>query len=186
MNASTAYTNVIHRAVKGIHALKFTRPSTEPSARIGVIAANTNWKYASDDSGNLNAGPALPINGMFAWPCSCVWPRMFPGLPTNVDSRLVPCPIGWPNPILKAHRTHTMRTIAKVAKVSIMLLIDQRFCITPPYRTTSPGTLIRPTSVAAVSCHALSPGLSQVGLGVSIVLLVGGSCDRPPRAAAGP
>src|SRR5438067_10317844 len=44
-----------------------------------------------------------------------------------------------------------------------MLLIDQRFCMTPPYSTTSPGTLMSPTSVAAVSCQALSPGLSQCG-----------------------
>src|SRR5579859_2521527 len=29
----------------------------------------------------------------------------------------------------------------------------------------SPGTLIKPTSVAAVSCHAVSPGFSQLGLG---------------------
>ena len=28
---------------------------------------------------------------------------------------------------------------------------------------TSPGTLIRPTKVAAVSCQALSPGFSHVG-----------------------
>ena len=46
---------------------------------------------------------------------------------------------------------------------SIMLFTDQRFCMTPPYRTTRPGTLIRPTRVAAVICHALSPGFSHVG-----------------------
>ncbi len=55
------------------------------------------------------------------------------------------------------------RTTANAMKASIMLLTDQRFCITPPYRTTSPGTLISPTNVAAVICQALSPGLSQVG-----------------------
>ena len=70
---------------------------------------------------------------------------------------------GVPKPILKAHSTHTTSTTANAANVSIMLLIDQRFCITPPYRTTRPGTLISPTSVAAVICQALSPGLSQVG-----------------------
>src|ERR1700682_662897 len=44
-----------------------------------------------------------------------------------------------------------------------MLLTDQRFCITPPYRTARPGRLIRPTNVAAVICHALSPAFSQLG-----------------------
>ena len=39
---------------------------------------------------------------------------------------------GEPKPILNAHRNHTTSTVAKAAKVSIMLLIDQRFCMTPP------------------------------------------------------
>ena len=39
---------------------------------------------------------------------------------------------GVPNPILKAHSTHTTSTTENVANVSIMLLIDHRFCITPP------------------------------------------------------
>ena len=39
---------------------------------------------------------------------------------------------GEPKPILKPHNTHTTRTTAKAAKVSIMLLTDQRFCMTPP------------------------------------------------------
>ena len=76
------------------------------------------------------------------------------------------CEIPWngePKPILNPHRTHTTSTTEKVAKVSIMLLIDQRFCITPPYRTASPGTLIKPTSVAAVICQAVSPEFSQLG-----------------------
>jgi hypothetical protein len=36
-------------------------------------------------------------------------------------------------------------------------------CTRPPYSTASAGMLMSPTSVAAVSCQALSPGLSQVG-----------------------
>ena len=44
-----------------------------------------------------------------------------------------------------------------------MLFTDQRFCMTPPYRTARPGRLISPTNVAAVICHALSPGFSQLG-----------------------
>ncbi len=80
-----------------------------------------------------------------------------------------PSPAGWapelnhglPKPILNAYRTQMMITTAKVANVSIMLLIDQRFCITPPYSTTRPGTLINPTNVAAVNCQAVSPVSSQ-------------------------
>ena len=40
---------------------------------------------------------------------------------------------------LEPHSTQTIEHDGKVANVSIMLLIDQRFCITPPYRTASPG-----------------------------------------------
>ena len=40
--------------------------------------------------------------------------------------------IGLPKPILNAHSTHATSTTPKVMKVSIMLLTDQRFCITPP------------------------------------------------------
>ena len=40
--------------------------------------------------------------------------------------------IGLPKPILKAHSTQATSTTAKAMKVSIMLLTDQRFCITPP------------------------------------------------------
>ena len=36
--------HVIQSGTKISHILKFTRPSTEPSIRIGVIAAKTNWK----------------------------------------------------------------------------------------------------------------------------------------------
>src|ERR1700729_3332400 len=70
-------------------------------------------------------------------------------------------------------------TTENAANVSIMLLIDQRFCITPPYRTTSPGTLMNPTSVAAVICHAVSPGLSHDGAsrGMHLLRLV----DAGPR-----
>jgi hypothetical protein len=65
--------------------------------------------------------------------------------------------------MLNAQSTHTTSTTAKAANASIMLLTDHRFCITPPYSTARPGTLISPTSVAAVICHAVSPELSQLG-----------------------
>src|SRR2546426_10936933 len=64
-----------------------------------------------------------------------------------------------------AQSTQAISTSPNAEKVSIMLFTDQRFCITPPYSTTRPGTLISPTNVAAVICQALSPGLSQVGYG---------------------
>src|SRR5579884_3821309 len=74
-NASTQYTQVIHRAQKGSQALKFTRPRTEPSARIGVIAANTSWKYTSADFGNA----WLPSSGMLLWPWSSECESTGPG-----------------------------------------------------------------------------------------------------------
>ena len=58
-----------HRTTNGIQALKLIRPSTDPSIRIGVIAANTNWKYASVAVGKWNGGPVV-IKGMLACPCS--------------------------------------------------------------------------------------------------------------------
>src|SRR5437763_6803133 len=95
---------------------------------------------------------------------------------------------GEPKPILNAHSTQTISTTANAAKLSIMLLIDQRFCITPPYRTTRPGTLIRPTSVAAVICQALSPALSQVGAstGMDLLALDGTYGRHRPRDGTGP
>src|SRR5579875_1297133 len=68
---------------------------------------------------------------------------------------------GWPKPILNAYRTQITSTMANVRNVSIIELMLQRFCMTPPYRTTRPGTLIRPTSVAAVICQAVSPWFNQ-------------------------
>src|ERR1700742_3687682 len=62
-------------------------------------------------------------------------------------------------------------TVEKAARLIIMLLIDQRFCITPPYSTTRPGMLINPTSVAAVICHAVSPGFSHDGAARGMHLL---------------
>ena len=102
---------------------------------------------------------------MLLWCCSAVCESTGPGLPMKFPKK-PECDSPWngePKPILKAHRTQTTSTIENVANVSIMLLIDQRFCITPPYRTARPGTLIRPTSVAAVICQEVSPEFSQVG-----------------------
>ena len=97
------------------------------------MPANTNWKYASVACGNLKLGPVV-ANGMFAWPCSALCPRISPGMPMKLPKNPwpeMPCQ-GVPKPILKAHSTHTTSTTANAANVSIMLLIDHRFCITPP------------------------------------------------------
>src|SRR5204862_1854184 len=107
-----------HRTTNGIHALKLIRPSTEPSMRIGVIAANTNWKYTSEDIGKWNGGPSL-IDGITAWPCSAPVESTVPDLPQNVSKNPVPCPIGVPKPILKPHRPHATRTRQKATNVSI-------------------------------------------------------------------
>src|SRR5271157_878253 len=175
--ALTAYTNVIHSATYGIHALKLTRPSTEPSARIGVIAANTNWKYTSEESGKWNGGPVV-IDWISACPSSAVWLSTLPGSPRNVPRKpLVPnspeplCAIGCPKPILNAHKHHTISVTQNAMNTSIMLLTDQRFCMTPPYRTARPGRLISPTNVAAVICHALSPAFSQLGYASQVMCL---------------
>src|ERR1700737_1990192 len=104
--------NVDQSATNGIQALKFTRPSTEPSIRIGVIAANTNWKYASDDVGNLKAGIPPLSSGMLARPVSCELPRIVPGMPMKVEKNPEPDPMGWPNAILNPHNTHTTSTMA--------------------------------------------------------------------------
>ena len=94
-----------------------------------------------------------------------MWLSTAPGFPMKFPKNPL-CESPWngePKPILKAHSTQTTSTTENVANVSIMLLIDQRFCITPPYRTARPGTLINPTSVAAVICQEVSPELSQLG-----------------------
>src|SRR6516165_3613023 len=111
---------------------------------------------------------------MLPWCWSSVWDRTGPGFPTKFPKNPEwdsPCQ-GVPNPILNPQITHTTSTIANVANTSIMLLIDHRFCITPPYRTARPGTLIRPTRVAAVICQEVSPGFSHVGASTGMDLLV--------------
>ena len=158
---------MIHTTVNGIHALKLTRPSTEPNARIGVIAANTNWKYANAACGNGNVSA-------FPYPPGTTpsWVRAL-ALSSGLGVPMNPCKnpslAGWapelnhglPKPILNAYSTQMIITTEKVPNVSIMLLIDQRFCMTPPYRTTRPGTLISPTNVAAVICQAVLPVSNQ-------------------------
>src|SRR5258707_9792570 len=112
--------------------------------------------------GKWKGGPS-EIDGMIAWPCSAPCERTVPDLPQKVSKNPLPLPIGLPNPILNAHNTQATRTSENATKVSIMLLTDQRFCMTPPYRTARPGRLISPTNVAAVICHALSPAFSHDG-----------------------
>src|SRR5438309_3799456 len=130
-NALTVYTNVIHTSTYGIQALKLTRPSTEPSARIGVIAANTNWKCTSEDCGKWKSGPVVS-EGITDCPGSAACPRTLAGLPRAVPRKpfapKIPeplCAMDSPKPILKAHSTHATSTRQKATNVSIMLLTDQ-------------------------------------------------------------
>src|SRR5215469_9003189 len=128
--------------------------------RIGVIAANTNWKYANDELGNLKFGISPFSSGMFAWPCSAACPRMVRGSPRKVWTS------GVPKPILNANSTHVMRVRQNVQNTIITVFIAHFFCTRPPYRTARPGMDISPTSVAAVSCQELSPAFSQLGYGI--------------------
>src|SRR5262245_20780529 len=103
---------------------------------------------------------------------------MLPGSPRKVPRKpCVPkspeplCATAWPKPILNAHRHQAISVRQEATNVSIMLLTDQRFCITPPYITARPGTVISPTSVAAVICHALSPGFSHDGYACQLICL---------------
>lgn len=75
--------------------------------------------------------------------------------------QLAPWRMGAPKPILNAHNTQTIRTEAKPANVINMVLTTHFFWTKPPKRTARPGTLIRATKVAAVSCQALSPVFSH-------------------------
>src|SRR5580700_3846951 len=127
--------------------------------RIGVIAANTNWKYISEDSGNLKLGINPFSNGMLACPCSAAWPRTDRGSPRKVWTR------GVPKPILNAHSTHVMSVRQNVVNTIITVFIAHFFWTRPPYSTARAGMDISPTSVAAVSCQELSPAFSQLGYG---------------------
>jgi hypothetical protein len=84
--------------VNGIHALKLTRPSTEPSIRIGVIAAKTSWKYISVDCGKS----VVPTSGTLPCPCRSLALSVEPGWPTKLPKKPEcesPCQ-GLPKPIL--------------------------------------------------------------------------------------
>ena len=117
---------MIQSGTKISHTLKLIRPITLPMNRIGVIAANTNWKYISDDSGNLKLGIRPLSSGMFACPCSAIWPSTVRGSPTNVLIN------GVPKPILKAHRTQVIRVRQNVAKIMITVFMAHFFCTRPP------------------------------------------------------
>ena len=65
-------------------------------------------------------------NGMFACPCSAVWPSTVRGSPTNV---LIS---GVPKPILKAHRTQVIRVRQKVANTMSTVFMAHFFCTRPP------------------------------------------------------
>src|SRR5215472_7346044 len=97
--------------------------------------------------------------GMFARACSPACPATVPGLPRNVPIQADP------KPILNAQRTQTISVRQNALNTIIIVLMAHFRCTIPPYRTASAGMLIKPTSVAAVICQALSPELSQLAYG---------------------
>src|SRR5580700_7248991 len=140
--------------------------------RIGVMAANTNWKYSTDAAGSLKLGINPFSSGMFAWPCNALAPRIVRGSPTNVLIR------GVPKPNLLAQRTQVIRTRQKVLNTIKTVFIAHFFCTRPPYSTARAGMDMSPTSVAAVICQALSPDPSQVGYGITVFTPPGATCMK--------
>ena len=55
-----------------------------------------------------------------------------------------------------------MSTMQNVLNTMSTVFMAHFFCTKPPYKTARAGMLMRPTSVAAVICHALSPDDSQL------------------------
>ena len=117
---------MIHSGTKTIQTLKLIRPSTLPMNRIGVIAANTNWKYSTDAPGRCQGGTAALTNGMLAWPCSAAAPRIVRGSPMNVLTS------GVPKPSLNPHSTQATKTRPKVVNTIITVFIAHFFCTRPP------------------------------------------------------
>jgi hypothetical protein len=58
-----------------------------------------------------------------------------------------------------------MSTRENPAKIIERTLTAHFFGTIDAYKTARPGMLINPTNVAAVICHVLSAGLSQLGYG---------------------
>src|SRR3954451_18063426 len=129
--ALIVYTRLDQISTNGTHALKLIRPRTEPSIRIGVIAANTSWKYTSVDCGNVT----FETSGMFPWPISDELSSTGPGWPHMLARNPLSAPkicIGEPKPILNPHNTQATSTTANATNAIIIEFTDQRFCITPP------------------------------------------------------
>jgi hypothetical protein len=74
-----------------------------------------------------------------------------------------PPPIGEPKPILYAHNTHTTSTSENPLNAMNIVFTTHFFGTKPPYNNARPGTLIKATNVAAVSCHDVLPVSSQSG-----------------------
>ena len=99
-----------------------------------MIAANTNWKYASVDCGNDQL-PGRPEVRDDTLACEVMARRIDPGFPRDCSrtrSSIRKKWIGEPKPILKPHNTQTISTSANAMKAIIIEFTDQRFCITPP------------------------------------------------------
>jgi hypothetical protein len=65
-------------------------------------------------------------SGTLAWPCSAACPSTVPGIPTKLPIH------GEPNPILKAHRTQTMRTRQNVLNTIMTVFMIHLRWTRPP------------------------------------------------------
>ena len=88
-------------------------------------------------------------------------------MPTNVVAAPATCS-GCPKLMSYAKNIQMTRVIANAyTTISAELTANFRF-INPAYRIARPGMLMIPTSVADVSCHAVSPEFSQLGSGFRV------------------
>src|SRR5579863_9217260 len=106
---------MVDQVVTRMHqALNLIRPRMLPKNNSGVMAPNTNWKYASESVGKWNGMAVFAAE--LAWPVSLKLFVMVPGWPTKLSKKCLnqPTPVNWvctplrtpcprdvaPNPIL--------------------------------------------------------------------------------------
>src|SRR5580704_3795213 len=85
---------------------------------------------------------------------------------TTPPTRWTPPPIDVsPKPSLYSHRNQATSTSENPANIIASTFTAHFLGTRDAYSTARAGRLIRPTKVAAVICHVLSAGLSQLGYG---------------------
>ena len=70
-----------------------------------------------------------------------------------------------PKPSWNSQRNQATSTSENPANIIAKTFTAHFFGTIDAYSTANPGRLIKPTNVAAVICHVLSAGLSQLGYG---------------------